>query len=148
VTPYYADDLVTIYHADARETPVAADAVVTDPPYPGREDLFDTTAVEDVLTSAVTVPAFVFWPVLAPYPVRTPDAVHIWHKAVPIHPNSITGDVAGHQYERILDYGIGKRCEVFRVAAVLPGFAAAREEFSEHPTQKPLVLMTQLVARA
>jgi hypothetical protein len=37
VTPYYADDLVTIYHGDAREAlPLiaTADLILTDPPYP------------------------------------------------------------------------------------------------------------------
>ena len=31
--PYYADDLVTIYHGDAREWMPEADVIVTDPPY-------------------------------------------------------------------------------------------------------------------
>lgn len=37
MTPYYADDLVTIYHGDAREvlpTMETVDAIVSDPPYP------------------------------------------------------------------------------------------------------------------
>ena len=33
MTPYYADDLVTIYHGDCREWMPEADAVITDPPY-------------------------------------------------------------------------------------------------------------------
>ena len=33
MTPYYSDDLVTIYHGDCREIDVTADLLLTDPPY-------------------------------------------------------------------------------------------------------------------
>lgn len=42
MTPYYSDDLVTIYHGDSREWTGEAEAVVSDPPYGMRWDT-DTT---------------------------------------------------------------------------------------------------------
>jgi len=129
----FQNENVTLWHGDCREWSGKADAVVSDPPYPGREDLFPTVAV---------------WPVcLAEFPCGTPDAVHVWHKSVPIHPRSVTGNVAGHQYERILSYGCGAKCEVFRVAAIMPNFAACSDELTPHPTQKPLALLAQLMGR-
>lgn len=38
MTPYYQDELVTIYHGDWRNLALSADAVVTDPPYGIRAD--------------------------------------------------------------------------------------------------------------
>jgi len=146
--PYYDADGVTIYHGDCREImrSLAWDVTVTDPPYPGREDLFATDAIWDALAFAVACgPALIFWPCVAPYPVREPGAAHVWWKSVPIHPRSKTGNVAGHQYERILAYKLGAKCKVYREAAIMPGFAACAEECEEHPTQKPLALMRQLI---
>jgi len=124
------------------------DAVVTDPPYPSREDLFATDTVWPVLRSLIpSIPSFVFWPCTPDYPCGEPDAVHIWHKAVPIHPRSEIGNVAGHHYERILSYGLGRKSEVLRVAAIMPKFAACQAECVNHPTQKPIALMESLLKR-
>jgi site-specific DNA-methyltransferase (adenine-specific)/modification methylase len=123
------------------------DAVVTDPPYFGREDLFPTDAVTETLHLLQPLTGFVFWPWYGQSPALGECAVHIWHKSVPIHPNSQTGNVAGHHYERIFAYNAGKRSEVFRHPAILPRFAACADEFAEHPTQKPLSLVCDLVRR-
>ena len=147
MTPYYDDGTCTIYHGDCREIidDLDFDVIVTDPPYFGREDLFDTSAVAQILQDIAT-PGFVFWPCNIE-PLTKPDAIHIWHKSVPIHPKSQTGHVAGHHYELILAYGTGTRCEVFRHAAIMPNFAACRSELVAHPTQKPVDLTRLLVSR-
>jgi site-specific DNA-methyltransferase (adenine-specific) len=145
--PYYDEGGIVIYHGDCRDIlpTLAFDVVVTDPPYLGREDLFAVDALG--VLDDIDAPGFVFWPCNQDLPKRRPDAVHVWHKSVPIHPCSTTGHAAGHHYERILSYGLGSRCEVFHVAAVMPNFAACASELTEHPTQKPLALVRPLVLR-
>lgn len=60
MTPYYADDAVTIYHGDARELlpTLHPDVVVTDPPY--GLDGEDAQGCADVLASASWRAALVF----------------------------------------------------------------------------------------
>lgn len=134
----------TLYLGDAREvlpTLPRVDAVVTDPPYFGREDLFPTDAVSECLSSISTIAQrVVFWPWYGDAPMAA-DAVHIWHKSVPIHPGSQIGEVAGHSYERIFAAGCGARSRVIRAPAIMPGFAACAEELTAHPTQKPLAVV-------
>jgi len=144
----YENENVTLWHGDCREWNGKADAVVSDPPYPGRGDLFPADSVWPMLRRLIpSTPALLFWPCIADFPCGEPDAVHVWHKSVPIHPRSVTGNVAGHQYERILSYGCGAKCEVFRVAAIMPNFAACKGELTPHPTQKPLALVQRLMER-
>lgn len=117
-----------------------------DPPYIGREDLFETDGLLDFLNSIDLSVSFVFWPANFEYPLSY-DSIHIWHKSVPIHPDSKIGNVAGHQFERIYTKGIGKKCTVIREAAIMPNFAAVSGEFEEHPTQKPLKIYIDLLSK-
>lgn len=112
------------------------DAVVTDPPYPdflADEFRFD----ENVIKVALDLPChqFVFWSATAPFPLDF-SAIHVWHK-----PN---GQSIKH-YERIFERSGGVSCKVFRTAAILPNYTQYAHECVDHPTQKPLKLITRLI---
>jgi DNA modification methylase len=114
------------------------DAVVTDPPYPdflASEFGYDEEAVK----SSLNLPCqqFVFWSATADFPLDW-SAVHIWHK-----PN---GQSIKH-YERIFERNGGVTCKVYRVAAILPNYTQFAAECVDHPTQKPLKLIFDLVGR-
>lgn len=112
--------------------------IITDPPYPdflAEEFGYD----EEVVRAALDYPCqqFVFWSATADFPLDW-SAVHIWHK-----PN---GQSVKH-YERIFERNGGKTCKVFRVAAILPNYTQFAAECVDHPTQKPLRLVRELVAK-
>ncbi len=140
-TEHLADG-VTLYCGDCREilpTLGKVDAVVTDPPYPdflANEFFYNEATLENSLSS-FDCPQFVFWSATADFPLDW-SAVHIWHK-----PN---GQSSKH-YERIFERNGGLSCRVYRVAAILPNYVQYAVECVDHPTQKPLKLITDLVER-
>jgi len=148
--PYFQTDDVTLYCGDCLEIlPYLGkvDAVVTDPPYLDRSDLFDPQTTINAITWCIkTCPSLVFWQANGPLPWM-PDVVHIWHKSVPIHRGSVIGNVAGHHYERILGFHVGGCSKVYRVAAILPNFRACGDEIVQHPTQKPVALLDELLKK-
>ena len=131
----------TLYLGDCRDilpTLPKVDAVVTDPPYPDYytdEFGYDEPTVRTAL--AFECQQFVFWSATADFPLDW-TAVHIWHK-----PN---GQSVKH-YERIFERNGGGTCKVFRVAAILPNYTQFAAECVDHPTQKPLKLLKDLVNR-
>lgn len=113
-------------------------AVVTDPPYPDfLADEFGYSV--ETVAAALAAPChqFVFWSATAEWPLDF-SAVHVWHK-----PN---GQSYKH-YERIFERNGGISCKVFRVAAILPNYVQYAAECVDHPTQKPLRLVRDLVER-
>jgi hypothetical protein len=144
--PYYADDLITIYHGDCRETlPLVAwpDAValVTDPPYPNNAGHFleSVEAAREVLAGGWFGQAIVFWTELERPPVPLPlTAVHVWHRA----------NVNGRPYEPAYHFHIDgekRRSEVFRHAVEFENATGA--DYLGHPTQKPVALMRRLIEK-
>lgn len=130
-----------LYLGDCRDilpTLGKVDAVVTDPPYPDflvEEFCYDEATVCAALGARCK--QFVFWSATADFPLDW-TAVHIWHK-----PN---GQSSKH-YERIFERAGGLTCKVYRVAAILPNYTQFAAECVDHPTQKPLQLVRDLVAR-
>lgn len=140
MTPYYQDDAVTIYHGDCREVLPEigsyAEVVLTDPPYPGFEKGWEVPDVGAILGSIMASVKVVFWPPLCPSPLAFHTAEHVWHK-----PN---GRSSQH-YERVLAEGGPATCRVFRTAAILPNYVQYAAEAEDHPTQKPVKLIRQLL---
>jgi DNA modification methylase len=149
-------DPFQLYHGDCLEVmkdipDCSIDAVITDPPYLGRDDLFDSSCLIPAIKIICKFPFMVFWAANYEFPFEY-DALHIWHKAIPIHPNSKIGSVAGHKFERIYTEQFGKQCLVYREAAIIPNFRAVEDELVSagkdgHPTQKPLSLLRKLVEK-
>jgi site-specific DNA-methyltransferase (adenine-specific) len=162
VTPYYSDDLVTIYHGDCREWMPEADVIVTDPPYgyrhaSNRDDSAwrneviagdeDTSARDDVLAKWGARPALVFghWKVRQPVGTK---AVLVWDKglaagmgdlAMPWKPNWEAIYVLGAGFEGRRDSGVigGRGYNVVTWAS----------KGRVHPNEKPVGLLRDLISK-
>jgi site-specific DNA-methyltransferase (adenine-specific) len=153
VTPYYQQSGVTIYHGDCLEMlPIAADVLVTDPPYgvsysSGWDNQFrDVTVVNDgdtevrnaVLAAWGNRPAVVFGSWKQAKPTGT-QAVLIWDKGT-----VGMGDLAIPWFpctEEI--YVLGSGFVGTRTSAVMR--CVLRNHF--HPTEKPESLMCALIEK-
>ncbi len=144
---YYEDAFVTLYLGDARgmRLPVACEttAWISDPPYPNNGGHFDASvgAARDVLAALTEDEAVIFWTELEPPPVALPlVAVHVWHRS----------NVNGRPWEAAYQFspnGEKRRSEVYRHPAIFDGAGPGCNEYLGHPTQKPVALMRQLVAK-
>lgn len=164
-TPYYQDDFVALYHGDCREIHAwqFANYLITDPPYgmafrsgmggsfgdseiAGDED----TAVRDwVLDEWGDKPALVFGRWSVPRPVGT-RMVLTWEKgnhvgmgdlSLPWKPNTEEVYVLGDGFN-------GHRgSSVLRHLAIAGTVGRAQDGSRVHPTQKPVTLLRDLVAK-
>jgi site-specific DNA-methyltransferase (adenine-specific) len=169
-TPYYQDELVTLYHGDCLEVTdwLTADVLVTDPPYgvawsggfssygPGNKRTVysnDGIANDDnprVRDEALALwgerPAIVFGSWRVERPPKTQHRL-IWHKAGqapgPVNAPFMTQD------EEIYILGKGFVASSPPMRSVITTTEARSIEVSKigHPTPKPIGLMEMLVAR-
>ncbi len=165
--PYYSDDRVTLYHGDCLEITdwLAADVLVTDPPYGMAYSGFggrrgeprqaaaplkiagdDDTAIRDAVLALWGGPALVFgrWSIQRPPDVRQ---VLIWDKS-DSGPGMGALDLPwGPSFEEV--YVIGRGFLGKRASAVIraKGWMSADAERPEHPTPKPTSLLEALIAK-
>jgi hypothetical protein len=164
-SPYYQDDLVTLYHGDCHEITgwLEADVLVTDPPYGyshrsgggprGNASWRNTEIANDADTGARDYalglwgarPALVFGSWKRPRPAVT-RAVLIWDKgghagmgdlSIPWKPN----------FEEV--YVLGSGFAGARDSGVLSGHHVAANEAAgrTHPHEKPISLMATLISK-
>jgi hypothetical protein len=175
MTPYYSDDLVTLYLGDCREVTdwLAADVLVTDPPYgiawsvpqgafnsergrrkhdvghAGIANDSDVAARDDILRLwGSERPAVVFGSLLLPPPADTKQTL-VWHKP---DNSGIFGAIGGWRRDVEAIYLLGRwpripagRSSVVRTNTVALGTYIAR---SGHPHAKPIDLMESLISTA
>lgn len=160
VTPYYADDLVTLYHGDCREVlPLLPDgsfsAIITDPPYGVGVAEWDQEADwrwAEHAARLLTEPGhlFCFWSVsglreFPDIPGLDYERVIVWSK--PMTRSSQRGNATWH-WEPIFWFKRGKaqltEC-VSDVLTVNPPLFRTHPENVNHPTQKPLAAVRPLV---
>lgn len=168
-TPYYSDDLVTLYLGDCREIGawLAADVLVTDPPYGikwtsgvswytgGRRlnltrDAIagdeTTQARDDVLTAWGDRPAAIFGSWRAARPVGVKHRL-VWHKAG-MNPGPISAAFMSQDEEiYILGDGWRKSSPPLRSVLTTTENRAHQPKEIGHPTPKPVGLMEVLIDR-
>ena len=132
----------TLYHGDCLEilpTLDKVDAVVTDPPYPDYLALEFEFRDESLKTiDDYNWKMFVFWSCKAGFPIAY-SARHVWVK---------TGAGMMAAYEFIYEVRGKLAYKVFNGNAISNETMArfSRDVFADHPTQKPVSLMTKLVS--
>lgn len=159
-TPYYQDDLVTLYHGDCHEVTdwLAADVLVTDPPYgiawkkgtnkranstahAGIQNDGDTSFRDYALHLFGDKPGFVFGSWRAPFPARSQTL--IWRKPVDA---GVVGSVTGFRLDTELIFMTGKwpKRNSMR-SSVIETNGGKNAYLVGHPHGKPIKLMQELI---
>jgi len=117
------------------------DFILTDPPYPdyyAEEYLYNEETIK--LLKKFNCPQLVFWSAKSPFPLDY-TAIHIWDKKVG----------CGSEYERIFERNGSIQYKMFRCylinSTVAKNYHGLGEEFTGHPSQKPIKLIRELIKK-
>lgn len=159
-TPYYEDDLVTLYHGDCLEVDewLAADVLVTDPPYgigwkkgtnrkaksyahAGIVNDHDTSTRDAALEAWGQKPAVVFGSWRAPFPQH--KQVLVWRKPVDA---GVVGSTTGYRLDTELIFLAGEWPLTRSTRSSVIETAGGKGSYMNgHPHAKPIVLMQTLI---
>jgi site-specific DNA-methyltransferase (adenine-specific) len=160
MTPYYADESVTLYHGDCREIAkwLTADVLVTDPPYgiawskgqnnaakstahSGIENDQDTSCRDEILRLWGDRPGIVFGAWGAPFPAYKQALV--WRKPVDA---GVVGSTTGYRRDTELIFLTGPwPVRTSSRSSVLETDFGKARYLNTHPHAKPPYLMEQLM---
>ncbi len=163
MTPYYQDELVTLYHGDCRVLTswASCDAYVTDPPYgiawsrsankqraskahEGIANDHDTTARDSALALVADKPGLVFGSFYAPFPVGVKQVL-VWKKP---NDSGVVGSVTGFRRDCEPVFMVGpwpKKAILHSSLLRNSSGMAAIVTATGHPHTKPFDLMKQLI---
>ncbi len=167
-TPYYADDLVTLYHGDCREVTawLEADVLVTDPPYgiawvqpaylavgkskgqrtkqhDGIQNDGDTSARDAALSLWGAKPAAVFGAIDRPFPPGT-RRVLVWQK--PADAGLFGQSIWRKDWEPVFILGTWPTAPATESSVIRSGVGSHRQYAQGiHPHAKPTATLEALI---
>lgn len=152
MTPYYADDFVTIYHGDSAELmwSIDADVVVTDPPYGiGKAAWDDRFPIEVLELAAFRSRAMAVMPGvwnIGTMPARLGPQTYRWTLSAYLTNGMTRGAVGFGNWIPCLLYS--RQGEpMYRQDGDARAFVVGTEDKPNHPSPKPLRVMTWIIER-